>query len=61
MTLHPTPHRAERQKPAAQFRHFMAHIGILNGITIAHTGKYPMVFNLSNWKSGKFEGKLYDD
>lgn len=45
----------------AQFRHAIAHIGILNGITIAHTGKYPMVFNISNWEAGKLEGKLYDE
>ncbi len=44
-----------------QFRHFMCHIGILNGITIANKGKYPMVIGLDAWKQNKCDGKLYDE
>jgi len=35
----------------AQFRHMYAHIGILNGITIAQTAQYPHVVNESNWNA----------
>lgn len=44
-----------------QFRHFMCHIGILNGITIAHTGQYPLVLGMSKWKSSAYAGKLYEE
>ena len=44
-----------------QFRHIYAHIGILNGVTIAHTGKYPRVVNLEYWRSGNLPDGLYDD
>jgi len=37
----------------AQFRHMYAHIGILNGVTIAHTARYPHVVNDSNWTAQK--------
>jgi len=40
-----------------QFRHMYAHIGILNGITIANTGKYPRVLN----EYGKRPEGLYDE
>ncbi len=43
-----------------QFRHFMCHIGILNGITIANTNKYPVVAGLDEWKANKLDGKLFD-
>lgn len=41
----------------SQFRHMYAHIGILNGVTIATTGKYPRVLNESR---NRPEG-LYDE
>lgn len=44
-----------------QFRHMYAHIGILNGITIANTGKYPRVLNSSHFLSGAHLNDLYDD
>ena len=44
-----------------QFRHMYAHVGILNGITIANTGKYPRVLNISDYLSGEHRGDLYDD
>jgi ribosomal-protein-alanine N-acetyltransferase len=40
----------------SQFRHMYAHIGILNGITIAITNQYPRVLN----ESGKRPEGLYD-
>lgn len=40
-----------------QMRHFMAHVGIFNGITIATTGRYPMCIGLL----GEMDGKLYDE
>jgi len=40
-----------------QYRHFMCHIGILNGVTIATTNKYPMVVGLE----GARDGKLFDE
>ncbi|MDD4493646.1 MAG: GNAT family N-acetyltransferase [Eubacteriales bacterium] len=45
----------------SQFRHMYAHIGILNGITIASTGQYPRVINEGVWRSGKLPEGLYDD
>lgn len=44
----------------SQFRHMYAHIGILNGITIANTGQYPRVINESTWGSGNLPEGLYD-
>ena len=44
-----------------QFRHFMCHIGILNGITIATEGKYPRVRGLSDWRVDASKGKLYEE
>lgn len=44
-----------------QYRHFMCHIGIFNGITIANTGRYPMVAGLDEIKSQQLNGKLYDE
>lgn len=45
----------------SQFRHMYAHIGILNGITIAHTGDYPRVVNESGWKSQKPMEHLFEE
>jgi len=45
----------------SQFRHMYAHIGILNGVTIANTGQYPRVISESTWRSGKLPEGLYDD
>lgn len=45
----------------SQFRHMYAHIGILNGITIANTGQYPRVINEGTWRSGRLPEGLYDD
>ena len=42
-----------------QFRHMYAHIGILNGITIAHTAQYPHVINDSNWKAQNLPESLF--
>ncbi|BBF42776.1 hypothetical protein lbkm_1460 [Lachnospiraceae bacterium KM106-2] len=44
-----------------QVRHFMCHVGIFNGITIANTGKYPMVVGMDAYKNHKMDGKLYDE
>ncbi|WP_167956773.1 hypothetical protein [Anaerosporobacter faecicola] len=44
-----------------QYRHFMCHIGILNGMTIANTGRYPMVLGLDEWKANTLDGKLFDE
>ncbi len=44
-----------------QFRHFMCHIGINNGITIAKTNRYPNVLGLDAWKANKLDGTLYDE
>ena len=44
-----------------QYRHFMCHIGILNGTTIAKIDKYPMVLGLDAWKENKLDGKLFDE
>ncbi len=41
----------------SQFRHMYAHIGILNGITIARTNQYPRVLN----ESRKRPEGLYDE
>lgn len=41
----------------SQFRHMYAHIGILNGVTIARTNKYPRVLN----ESRKRPEGLYDE
>ncbi|HML46197.1 MAG TPA: GNAT family N-acetyltransferase [Clostridia bacterium] len=43
-----------------QFRHMYAHIGILNGITIARENRYPLVINSSTWRSGNLPEGLYD-
>ncbi|MDR3120904.1 MAG: hypothetical protein LBU58_06180, partial [Clostridiales bacterium] len=43
-----------------QFRHMYAHIGILNGITIANTGRYPRIVNESAWREGEGLEELYD-
>ena len=43
-----------------QFRHMYAHIGILNGVTIANTSRYPLVINESTWRSGNLPEGLYD-
>ena len=45
----------------AQLRHFNVHIGILNGITIAATDRYPYVYGLSSWEDGALGDKLYDE
>lgn len=45
----------------SQFRHMYAHIGILNGITIANTGKYPLIRNESTWRSDNLSYELYDN
>lgn len=44
----------------SQFRHMYAHIGILNGVTIANTQQYPRVINESAWCSGRLPEGLYD-
>ena len=44
----------------SQFRHMYAHIGILNGVTIANTNRYPRVINEGTWRSNKFPEGLYD-
>ena len=44
----------------SQFRHMYAHIGILNGVTIANTQQYPRVINEGAWCSGKLPEGLYD-
>lgn len=44
----------------SQFRHMYAHIGILNGITIAKTQQYPRVINEGAWNSGRLPEGLYD-
>lgn len=44
-----------------QFRHFMCHIGILNGITIANTGKYPYVMGLDYSRKDGGIDRLYDE
>lgn len=44
----------------SQFRHMYAHIGILNGITIANTHRYPRVINEGTWRSGSLPG-LFDE
>jgi [ribosomal protein S5]-alanine N-acetyltransferase len=44
----------------SQFRHMYAHIGILNGVTIANTNRYPLVINESTWRSGNLPDGLYD-
>lgn len=44
-----------------QYRHFMCHIGIFNGITIANTGRYPMVAGLDEMTNRQLNGKLYDE
>lgn len=44
-----------------QYRHFMCHIGILNGITIANKNKYPIVTGLNQLKINNYIGKLYDE
>ena len=44
----------------SQFRHMYAHIGILNGVTIANTQQYPRVINESVWCSGRLPEGLYD-
>lgn len=41
----------------SQFRHMYAHIGILNGVTMARTNKYPRVLN----ESRKHPEGLYDE
>lgn len=41
----------------SQFRHMYAHIGILNGVTITRTNKYPRVLN----ESRKRPEGLYDE
>ena len=43
-----------------QFRHMYAHIGILNGVTIAKTSCYPLIINESTWRSGNLPEGLYD-
>lgn len=44
----------------SQFRHMYAHIGILNGVTIATTGQYPRILNESTWVSKRLPEGLYD-
>lgn len=44
-----------------QYRHFMCHIGILNGITISKVNKYPVVLGLDEWKENKSDGKIFDE
>jgi hypothetical protein len=44
----------------SQFRHMYAHIGIINGVTIAATGRYPRIVNESKWGSGEAVG-LFDE
>jgi len=44
-----------------QFRHMYAHIGILNGVTVAHENRYPRVVNPSDWRSDNLPGGLYDE
>jgi RimJ/RimL family protein N-acetyltransferase len=44
----------------SQFRHMYAHIGILNGVTIANTNRYPRVINEGTWRKGKHLEELYD-
>ena len=44
----------------SQMRHMYAHIGILNGVTIANTNHYPRVINEGTWRSGKLPEGLYD-
>jgi len=45
---------------SSQFRHMYAHIGILNGVTVANTKRYPRVINESTWRSGNLPG-LFDE
>ena len=45
----------------AQLRHFNIHIGILNGITIADTGRYPYVYGLTSWENADIGDKLFDE
>lgn len=40
----------------AQFRHMYVHIGILNGITISKTARFPRVINEGTWRSGNSPG-----
>jgi len=42
-----------------QHRHMYAHIGILNGITISHTGQYPHIVNASNWTMRNLPDSLF--
>jgi hypothetical protein len=44
----------------SQFRHMYAHIGILNGVTIATTQQYPRVINEGTMCSGRLPEGLYD-
>ena len=44
----------------SQFRHMYAHTGILNGVTIANTNRYPRVINEGTWRSSKLPEGLYD-
>ena len=44
-----------------QFRHMYAHIGILNGVTIAHTQRYPRVVNFENWRKQNLPENLFDE
>jgi RimJ/RimL family protein N-acetyltransferase len=44
----------------SQFRHMYAHIGIINGVTIANTQQYPRVINEGAWCSGRLPEGLYD-
>jgi hypothetical protein len=44
-----------------QYRHFMCHVGIFNGITISKTGRYPIVAGLDEIKNQQMNGKLYDE
>ena len=43
----------------SQFRHMYAHIGILNGVTISNTNRYPHVINEGQWRAGVLSG-LFD-
>ena len=45
----------------SQFRHMYVHIGILNGVKIVNTNRYPRVINESDWISKNLPETLFDE
>ena len=45
----------------AQFRHISIHTGMINGLTIEKTGKFPVFCGLDKTGFKKLEKSLYDD